>query len=134
MNNWRGAGTGLAIVGLVDSLYLLAEYLSARVTLYCPTVGIVNCAAVTSSEYSRFLGIPVALLGTLWFIAMLLLLGINSQSLSIVLFPLWVVGVIFAGYLIFAELFLLHAVCPYCTLAHLTGLLLGVPVTKLVLA
>ena len=135
MNRWRAAGTGLAGLGLADSLYLLAEYLNTQATLYCPTIGIVNCATVTSSEYSRFLGIPVALLGTLWFIAMMFLFVINSASPNhLLLLPLWMVGVVFAGYLIFVELFLLHAICPYCTLAHVTGMVLGAPSIKLTLA
>jgi uncharacterized membrane protein len=135
LNGWRAAGIGLAGVGLADSSYLLAEFLSGQVALYsCPNIGVVNCAAVTSSGYSRFLGVPVALLAVIWFITMASLFVINSASLNPLLTPLWVVGVVFAGYLIFVELFLLHAICPYCTLAHATGMVLGAPSIKLMLA
>ncbi len=134
MKGWRAVGIGLAGAGVADSLYLLAEALNAQVTLYCPTIGIVNCVAVTSSEYSRFLGVPVALLAVFWFITMMSLFIINSGSLNHLLLPLWVVGLVFVGYLIFVELFLLHAICPYCTLAHAAGILLGAPSIRLALA
>jgi uncharacterized membrane protein len=133
LNGWRAMGIGLAGLGLADSSYLLAEFLSGQFTLYCPSIGIVNCAAVTSSEYSRFLGVPVALLAVIWFITMASLFVINSASLNHLLIPLWVVGVVFAGYLIFVEFFLLHAICPYCTVAHATGMVLGAPSIKLML-
>jgi len=119
----------LSIAGLAVSTYLTYEHFTAGSTLACPNTGVVNCVKVTSSEYSRILGIPVALLGLGFFAAMTVL------SLP----PLWrtpspwpgrlrlaavVVGVAFVCYLIWAELFRIDAICLWCTVVHTLTLLL----------
>jgi len=45
--------------------------------------------------------------------------------------PLWLASMMIVGYLISAELFTLHAICIYCTLAHACSILMGIPVVKL---
>ena len=126
-------GLLLALVGLVDGIYLTVDSLNPQVPLYCPSGGIINCATLTSSAYSRFGGVPVAILGATWFALVLVIIALNRPSLNYALIPLWVVAVVFAGYLIFTELFVIHAICPYCTLAHVLGIALVVPIAKLVL-
>ena len=118
-------------VALVDAAYLLAESLDASVPLYCPSSGAFNCGLVTSCVYSRFAGVPVALLGALFFVAMLAVFAVDNPSLNYVLMPAWAIGVIFVGYLVYAEVFALHAICLYCTIDHVFALLLGVPAVKL---
>ena len=133
MVRWRTLALVLAGLGIVDGLYLSVDSIDAKIPLICPSGGIVNCGTVTGSSYSRFLGIPVALLGTLWFVTMFVLVYVDRPSLSLILPPLWIAGVAFAGYLIFTELFVLHAICPYCTLAHILAVLLGLPAIKIAL-
>ncbi|NEA32798.1 vitamin K epoxide reductase family protein [Streptomyces sp. SID13031] len=113
----------LSIAGVAVASYLTYEHFTAGTTLACPDTGVVNCLKVTSSEYSKLFGIPVALLGLLFFI------GMTALSLP----PLWrttspwpsrlrltavVVGVIFVCYLIWAELFQIDAICLWCTVVH----------------
>ena len=128
---WRTVGLVLGLAGLIDSLYLSAESLSSQVPLYCPSGGIVNCVTVTSSEYSRFAGVPVAVLGASWFAVMLLLFALNRPAMNYALVPLWAIGMVFVGYLVFAELVLVHAICPYCTVAHALAVLMVWPAFKL---
>ncbi len=134
MAHWRLFGLVLGIAGLVDSVYLAWEALNPQVPLYCPAVGIVNCGNVTSSTFSRFGGVPVGLLGAAWFVIMLVLLAFDRPGLNYVLIPLWLLGVVSVGYLASVELFVIHSICPYCTFAHVAGLLMGVPAFKLALA
>ncbi len=133
MARWRLFGLVVSAVGLVDAIYLLSDSLFPSVQLYCPTSGAINCALVTSSSYSRFAGIPVALLGVLFFAGMLVVMWLNNPTLNYVLMPMWMIGVIFVGYLVYAEVFALDAICLYCTLDHILALLLGVPAIKLTL-
>lgn len=133
MKRWRAVGLVLSLIGLVDAIYLLSEELNPQIPLYCPTTGVVNCGSVTTSAYSHFLGIPVALLGVLFFAAMLVLIAIDNPILDYLLVPLWASGVAFAGYLIYVEIVVLGAICPYCTLAHGLAMLLAVPAIKLTL-
>ena len=125
---------GMALAGLADSLYLTGESLSSQIPLYCPSQGILNCASVTSSSFSRFAGVPVASLGAVWFGLMALLFWANRESLNYALIPLWVMSAIGVSYLVFVELVVLHAICPYCTVAHALGLALVVPAVKVTLA
>jgi uncharacterized membrane protein len=121
----------LSIAGLAVATYLTYEHFTGGSTLACPNTGVVNCVKVTSSEYSRVLGIPVALLGVGFFA------GMTVLSLP----PLWrtpspwpgrlrlaavIVGVAFVCYLIWAELFRIDAICLWCTVVHALTLLLFV--------
>jgi uncharacterized membrane protein len=119
----------LSIAGLAVASYLTYEHFTAGTTLACPNTGVVNCAKVTSSQYSKVFGIPVAVLGLAFFAAM------TALSLP----PMWrtsspwpsrlrltavVVGVVFVCYLIWAELFQIDAICLWCTVVHALTLVL----------
>ena len=60
----------LPLAGLAVSAYLTVEHYSSSTTLACPETGVVNCVKVTTSSYSTLVGVPVALLGLLFFAAM----------------------------------------------------------------
>jgi uncharacterized membrane protein len=119
----------LSIAGLAVASYLTYEHFTAGTTLACPNTGVVNCAKVTSSQYSKVFGIPVAVLGLAFFV------GMTALSLP----PMWrtaspwpsrlrltavVVGVVFVCYLIWAELFQIDAICLWCTVVHALTLVL----------
>ena len=129
--HWRNVGLALGLVGAIDGLYLSIESMNSRIPLYCPTVGMVNCGAVTSSTFSKFAGVPVSFLGLAWFAVMVLVFAVNRPALNSALVPLWLIGLVGVGYFVFIEQFALHAICPYCTLAHLLGILMGAPAFKL---
>ena len=134
MNKWRSVGLVLGLVGIIDGVYLAIESINPKIPLYCPSFGIVNCGTVTSSTFSRFAGVPVAFLGLGWFVVMVAVIAVNKPTLNYALIPLWLLGLVGVGYLVFIEQFALHAICPYCTLAHIMGLLMGAPAFKLALA
>jgi uncharacterized membrane protein len=129
----------VSVAGVLVSAYLTYEHFTAGTTLACPETGVVNCFKVISSQYSKLFGIPVALLGLLFFLGMLAL------SLP----PLWrttspwpdrlrlagvVVGVVMVCYLIWAELFRINAICLWCTVVHaLTLILFGLIVIRVAL-
>ena len=119
----------LSVAGVAVASYLTYEHFTAGTTLACPDTGVVNCVKVTTSEYSKALGIPVALLGLAFFV------GMTALSLP----PLWrttspwpsrlrmaavVIGVVFVCYLIWAELFRIDAICLWCTVVHALTLVL----------
>ncbi|MFF1820211.1 vitamin K epoxide reductase family protein [Kribbella sp. NPDC058245] len=129
----------VSAAGVLVSAYLTYEHFTAGTTLACPETGVVNCFKVTSSQYSKLFGVPVALLGLLFFLGMLAL------SLP----PLWrtaspwpgrlrlagvAVGVVMVCYLIWAELFRINAICLWCTVVHaLTLILFGLIVIRVAL-
>ena len=115
----------LALVGLAVSAYLTYEHYSASTTLACPENSAINCVKVTSSSYAELLGVPVALLGLLFY------LGVTALCLPVAwrAGSPWVArirllaaasGVVFVLYLVWAELFRIEAICLWCTVVHVS--------------
>ena len=119
----------LASAGLAVAAYLsVVHYAQGEVPLACASSGLVNCELVTSSAQSTLGPAPVAVLGLAWFAGMLALVAFEErlQEAAILAAELdWTVGgLIVALYLVFAELFLIGAICSWCTLVHLVIVLL----------
>ena len=117
----------LAALGLAVSGYLTYEHFTASTTLACPNTGTWNCVTVTTSAQSKLFGIPVALLGLGYFAAMLVLSlpamwRSRRSEIRRGRFALAAGGVLFVGYLVIAELFVLDAICVWCTAAHALAL------------
>ncbi len=119
----------LNLVGLGTSAYLTYEHFTGSTTLACPENDVVSCARVTESSWSSLLGVPVAPLGLLFFVAMFALclpsvLRRSSALLDRVRLALSGVGLVLALYLVWAELFQIHAICLWCTVVHVVAFLL----------
>jgi uncharacterized membrane protein len=123
---------GLALLGLGMAGYLAYEHHTASTTLSCPDTGVINCLKVTTSTYSRFLGLPVSDIGVVYFLAMALLCQPSSWAspgalLRRTRLALAAAGALFVLYLLWAELFQLDAICLWCTAVHVvTVALFGV--------
>jgi uncharacterized membrane protein len=127
----RIAAPALCLAGLAAAAYLTAAHFDAAVILACPEKGIVNCAAVTTSPQSSLLGVPVALLGLAWFLAITPLhlpAAWNSPRPAVRGLRVATAGAGMAMvlYLAYTELFILHAICLWCTAVHLITLALFV--------
>ena len=127
----RVAAPLLCLAGLGVSAYLTIAHYNARVILACPETGIVNCAKVTESPQSTILGVPVALLGLLYFAAIGPLhlpaaWRSNSSLLRRARVGAAVAGILMVLYLIYTELFTLDALCLWCTAVHAITFLLFV--------
>jgi uncharacterized membrane protein len=111
------------LLGVADAGYLTYTHFHPG-ALVCATSGLINCARVTTSSYSRVFGIPVAILGLGFFVVL------GALSLP----PLWqrpwlwlarlrlamvAVGMGMVIYLVIAELFLIGNICEYCTGVHI---------------
>lgn len=126
---FRKVSIGLAALGLVDSLYLTGVKFSGKYAL-CGPLG--DCESVNSSIYSEVYGIPIALLGAIAYLTILLLLlfegniFIGKENARLIVFGISLVGVIYSIYLTYIEIAVLRAICPYCVLsAIILVILLG---------
>lgn len=111
----------LSLLGLAVSVYLTVEHYTASTTLACPDTGALNCLKVTTSEQSAILGIPVAVLGLVYFVVMTglsVLWRSTSRELRLGRLAFTAVGVLFVLWLVAAELFTLDAICLWCTAVH----------------
>ncbi|MGI3780410.1 MAG: vitamin K epoxide reductase family protein [Janthinobacterium lividum] len=115
----------VALVGLLVSAYLTVEHFTSPAVLACPEGATINCAKVTSSTWSFVLGVPVALLGLLFFVGMALLVspaGWRHRRLDPIRVVGGVAGVVMACFLVWVELFRVDALCLWCTGAHLCAI------------
>jgi uncharacterized membrane protein len=83
--------------------------------------GLSGCQAVENSEYSKLVGIPVAVLGMLFcagllalVVARLVRLPLTEEWASVAAFSMTLTGVAFAAYLTYIELFVVEDVCIWC--------------------
>jgi uncharacterized membrane protein len=106
----------LDVIGLLIATYLSVVELAGSVPVCGPIKG---CEEVANSEYSRIGGVPVAVFGVALSL-LLLTLAIawwktDAYGLLLAHYGLSMAGVIFEIYFLYLQLFVIHAVCVWCT-------------------
>jgi len=123
----------LAVLGVALASYLtIVHYAGLKPAC---TAG-QSCIKVQTSVWSKLDGVPVALLGLIGYIGILIsLLLPDREETRAATLGLTMIGVGFSGYLTYRELFSIHAVCEECaTSAVFLALLFIAAVTRWVLA
>jgi uncharacterized membrane protein len=115
---YRMGAALLSLAGIFVAAYLWLFKLGRIGTIACGTGG---CETVQLSRYSEFLGIDVALIGLVGYMVMF---GVSLVALQpanterrrpMALLALLAGGsVLFAAYLTYLELFVIHAICRWC--------------------
>ncbi len=114
---------GVAIAGLGVSIYLTIAHFTESALAGCSESGVVNCTKVTTSPQSYVFGIPVAVLGLVFFVFAVAIMSpwawqAARREIHILRLASVVVGIGFVLYLIYAELFIIGSICLYCTSVH----------------
>jgi uncharacterized membrane protein len=132
----RNVLVGLSLLGVGIAGYLSWVKLTDT-EAFCGGVG--DCSTVQNSIYAYLLGIPVAYLGLLCYLALLALALYNRRrqpergSLpDLAFFALAAGGVAFSAYLTYTELFLLREVCPWCVASFVNLIVIVVLAAMLV--
>jgi uncharacterized membrane protein len=116
----RWGSLALAVAGALDSAYLTWVKL-AGLTPFCG--GSHACDTVNTSIYSEIGGMPIAVLGlgAYMVLAGVLLLENRVPGLAtwgpVAVFGMALTGTLYSAYLTYVELYVLHAVCPYCVVS-----------------
>ena len=107
-----------SLVGLFVSAYLYLYKIGRIGTLAC---GSGACETVQTSQWSRFAGVEVALIGVVGYAALFAVaLAALQPALSNrpgparLLAAMAGLGVVFTAYLTYLELFVIHAICRWC--------------------
>ncbi|MDO8601600.1 MAG: vitamin K epoxide reductase family protein [bacterium] len=115
------AFTVFAAIGFFDSTYLTMKRLFGGV-VPCLTGG---CELVATSEYAVILGIPVALLGAIYYLSQLILIIAYFESKSTVPLrlaaQLTIIGLLASLYFVSLQLFVIHAICDKCMLSAISS-------------
>ncbi len=131
---WASVSTLLlSVLGIGVAIYLTYAHYTDPKVLACSDSGTINCAKVTTSAQSRFLGMPVAVLGLAYFVGMFVLSlpwlwrrpepAVRWLRLAAV-----TGGIAFVLWLVYAELFIIDAICLWCTVVHALTFLMFVVV------
>lgn len=111
----------LIFAGILDTVYLTWEHY-VNIVPPCPVHSIlgsfIDCGKVLHSSYANLFGIPLSLLGLLYFIFLLVIFKTKYFKYIIIF------GLLFSLYLFFIQISVLHAICLYCTLSGMINLLL----------
>jgi uncharacterized membrane protein/predicted DsbA family dithiol-disulfide isomerase len=126
---------GLTVLGLVASA--AAAWVHYRLLLhpgytsFCDVSATVSCSEAYLSPYGSLAGVPVALLGLLWFVLVLALLVaprwlVAPETVPTYLFALSTIGLAVVLYLAYGSFVVLKTVCPLCvpTYVAVAGLFL----------
>lgn len=127
LKNIRIASIVLAVIGLIDSLYLTWVKVTNRYAL-CGPIG--DCESVNSSRYSEISGVPIALLGAGAYLLIILLLALESRGGiwkeygPYIILGITIAGSLYSIYLTYLEIAVIHAICPYCVVSAVVIIIL----------
>ena len=122
---WAVLASGLLVLaGLGVATYMTYVHFHGVQSLVCAGNGIVNCAKVTTSAQSYFLGMPVSVLGLGYFVAATVFFNpiawrSRHRIVHLARVVMAVAGMIFVLWLLYAELIIIRSICEWCTGVHL---------------
>lgn len=114
----------LALAGVADSGYAVYQHYSPAAVSSCDINETISCTAINQSEYSVFMGIPVAAIGVAGYLLLASLAGsimlrFHARAAERLLLAAAGVALAFSIWLTWIEIFVLEAVCPLCVLSLL---------------
>ena len=113
----------LALLGMAVSIYMTIFKLTDNQRM---CLGNGGCSKVNSSAYAEVYGIPVAIIGIGGYAVIAALIFMEDrnrflkQNGTMLVFGLALIGFLFTLYLIYAELALIKALCPFCVTSQIT--------------
>jgi len=115
----------VSFIGFLDAAYLTA----AHYLRFSPPCAILNgCDTVTTSAYAEILGIPVALMGALYYAVIFLALIVYLESDHALILKITsyftVAGLLASIWFVSVQVFILGALCLYCLVSAVTSTLL----------
>lgn len=134
-NILAGIAALFAFAGFIDATYLTVKhYLGGPLTC----VFFKGCDVVTNSVYSQIAGVPISLLGALYYLAIIIMIVVyfDRKNLKVLRFAakLTILGFIASLILIYLMAFVLKAGCIYCVISAISSTLLfitGMVIVKL---
>ena len=117
----------LALLGVVISGYLLEKYLTGGRILCGLDQG---CEIVQKSQYSNFFGIPIPFFVVVYYLCFLCLIVLNTLYVipnalyKKIVISASLVGVVISAVLLCIEIFVINAICLWCTISGVITLFL----------
>ena len=121
----------LSLAGLGISIYLTIVHFVGTQILACAGGGAISCEVVTTSAQSRFLGMPVSVLGLSYFVAAVALYSpwawwAGAKVIHLIRIAASAIGMCMVLWLLTAELVIIKKICLWCTGVHIITFILFV--------
>jgi uncharacterized membrane protein len=113
----------LTIIGLLVSIYMSIYKITSNDNM---CVGSHDCSVVNASKYSEVNGIPVAVIGMIGYTTLLGILlleqkpGFFKDNGTMLFFGITLIGFFFTVWLVYVEITLLKAYCPFCITSQIS--------------
>lgn len=113
----------LVIIGLAVSVYMTIYKISGNDGM---CLGSGDCSTVNASRFSEVNGIPVAVFGIAGYAAILIVLFYENKNEffrkngTLLVFGMSLTGFLFTLWLVYVELVLLKAICPFCVTSQIS--------------
>lgn len=124
MDKWlHRISIALAVLGILVSIYMTIYKFTGNKKM---CIGSGDCETVNQSRFSEIYGIPVALVGVGGYLSILAVLLLEKRNpflrdnATMLLFGVTLMGFLFTLYLVYVELILLKALCPFCVTSQVT--------------
>ncbi len=112
----------IAIIGFADATYLTVKHYQNVI----PPCTIGGCETVLTSQYSQVIGIPVSLVGAVYYLILgiFLVIFLDTKKEIFLRIPLLfsIVGALASLGFISLMIFVIKAFCPYCAVSAFTSL------------
>lgn len=116
----------IALVGFSDATYLTIQHFANEI----PPCVVGDCEIVLTSSYSQIIGIPVALLGAIYYLLMLVLVFVYMESKREIFLRTALIltagGLLAAFWFVSLQVFVIGAYCQYCLVSAGTSVALFV--------
>jgi len=137
MDKWLyRASVALVVLGLLVSIYMTIYKVTSNDSM---CLGSGDCSTVNASKYSEVNGIPVAVFGMIGYLAILAVHYFENrdrffkQNSTLMIFGMALTGFIFTVWLIYVEVALLKAICPFCVTSQVAmTIIFIIAVTRLI--
>ena len=137
MDKWLyRASVAFVVLGLLVSIYMTVYKFSGNDNM---CLGSGDCHTVNASKYSEVNGIPVAVFGIMGYLAILATLYFENknpffrQNGTLMIFGMALTGFLFTVWLIYVELVLIRAICPFCVTSQVSMTIIFIlAVTRLI--
>ena len=110
------------MLGILDSGYLTYEHYQNTIPPCTPSI-FIDCGKVLRSQYSKILGIPLALFGFVHYLILTATIYYSFKTrkrwAKYAVIILSTFGFLFSLYLMYLQLFVIGSICLYCTLSAL---------------
>ncbi len=116
----------LSVLGLINSSYLTYEHYNnsvppCTVNAFLPFFS--DCGVVLRSSYAVMFGVPIALIGFIYYFILTLTIGLaittNKKHWWFWVFFQTFAGALMSSYLMYIQFFMIKSLCIYCTLSAL---------------